>query len=108
KAMSITTKILVRSILENAHMLIQRLSSSTFIMLFAESILEWRWIVTKVLKRRNGLDVTLEEISTMLTPQFSESFNGVIREARKYTLLPIFDVIIAKWLNGLTSIGRSS
>ncbi|XP_013589471.1 PREDICTED: protein FAR1-RELATED SEQUENCE 5-like [Brassica oleracea var. oleracea] len=31
-----------------------------------------------------------------------ESFNGVIKEARKYTLLPMFDVIIAKmseWFN---------
>src|SRR5690606_3393822 len=31
-----------------------------------------------------------------------ESFNGVIREARKYILLPMFDVIIAKmaeWFN---------
>ncbi|WZZ34106.1 hypothetical protein YC2023_017507 [Brassica napus] len=46
------TKILVRSSLENAHTLIRRLSSSTFIMLFAGSILVQQRILTKVLKRR--------------------------------------------------------
>ncbi|WZZ65697.1 hypothetical protein YC2023_077067 [Brassica napus] len=44
------TKILVRSSLENAHTLIRMLSSSTFIMLFAGSILVQQCILTKVQK----------------------------------------------------------